>query len=229
MRGYRWERSLRSTSPSPGRIRTDGDAPIVTRGCVPSQCQEGQGTYGWAGEYWSSSLCTTATPRAGRDPVGTGSGLRLDGSGCHRQRLDRWCSRVPSDLGFPTAVTRYPEVSPAHVNWTRAVNAARGEYVKLVCADDEVLPGAISAQVAALDAHPSAVLAAGRRRVINASGRVLMESRGLERMSGLVPGSPRRRGPACEAAPTHWANRRLSCSGLRSCSERCLGVPMRGM
>ena len=63
-----------------------------------------------------------------------------------------------------------PAGGGAERNWDRVSRAARGEYFKLLCGDDLLDPGAVSAQVAALDAHPSAVMVASRRRIVDAHG-----------------------------------------------------------
>ncbi len=83
---------------------------------------------------------------------------------------------------------------PAAENWTQAVAESRGDFVKLMCADDLIAPHAIETQVADLQAHPRAVLAACRRRVIDDRDVVLKTSHGLGRMSGSVEGSKAVRG-----------------------------------
>lgn len=65
------------------------------------------------------------------------------------------------------------------LNWNRVSQAARGEYLKLLPADDLLAPRALEVQVAALDAHPQAALAASSRRMITDSGEVLLARRGL--------------------------------------------------
>ncbi len=76
----------------------------------------------------------------------------------------------------------------APCNWNRVTDAAQGELLKLVCADDLVRPACLSEQVAALDAAPTAVMVACRREIIDARGRTVVRSRGLPRMTGLVRG-----------------------------------------
>ena len=71
-----------------------------------------------------------------------------------------------------------------HANWTRAVSAAGGELVKVVCHDDLLAPECVEVQVGLLDDHPTAVLVAGRRRIIDDEGRVIIASRGLGRLLG---------------------------------------------
>jgi glycosyltransferase involved in cell wall biosynthesis len=71
-------------------------------------------------------------------------------------------------------------------NWNRAVEEARGRYVKLLCADDVLYPHALAQQAAALDAHPRAAFAAAKRDIIGADGRVLLRGRGLAKLAGEV-------------------------------------------
>lgn len=85
-------------------------------------------------------------------------------------------------------LTPTPPGGGAKRNWDRVSQEAHGEYFKLVCGDDLLDPSAVSSQVAALDAHPSAVMVASRRRIIDAHGGAFLAARGLRRMSGLVNG-----------------------------------------
>ena len=66
-----------------------------------------------------------------------------------------------------------------HGNWTRVVEASTGSLVKLVCQDDLLSPDCLSVQAQLLSEHPTAVLACGRRRIINEEDEVLIKSRGL--------------------------------------------------
>jgi glycosyltransferase involved in cell wall biosynthesis len=77
---------------------------------------------------------------------------------------------------------------PAAENWTQAVSESRGDFVKLMCADDLIALTAIEQQVSALLAHPGSVLAACRRRIIDDRGDELKESHGLGRLSGRISG-----------------------------------------
>ncbi len=77
---------------------------------------------------------------------------------------------------------------PAAENWTQAIVESRGEFVKLMCADDLIASNAIDVQVSALLSHPGAVLAACRRRIIDDRGDVLKESHGLGRLYGRISG-----------------------------------------
>ncbi len=66
-----------------------------------------------------------------------------------------------------------------HANWARALEASTGEFVKLVCQDDLLLTDCLSVQVELLEQHPTAVLACGRRRMIDDDDKVLIKARGL--------------------------------------------------
>lgn len=74
-------------------------------------------------------------------------------------------------------------------NWTQAVQESTGDYVKLVCADDLIEPWIVSRQVGAIEANPGAVMAACRRRIIDADGNVIRERHGLGALAGLVDGT----------------------------------------
>ncbi len=76
----------------------------------------------------------------------------------------------------------------AAANWTAVTQAAKGEFVKLVCQDDLLTPDAVSQQVRDLQAHPSAVMAVAQRDIVDANGGVLYPRRGG---SGLTAGAMR--------------------------------------
>ncbi len=71
-----------------------------------------------------------------------------------------------------------------HSNWARGLEAAGGEFVKIVCQDDLLLPGCLSVQVELLRRHPTAVLTCGRRRIIDDQGKVLIGARGIGHLAG---------------------------------------------
>jgi len=73
-------------------------------------------------------------------------------------------------------------------NWNRVSQAATGQLLKLVCGDDLVAPNALSRQVAAFDAYPSAVLVASQRDIIDHYGNPVVRGRGLAGLRGLVSG-----------------------------------------
>ena len=73
-------------------------------------------------------------------------------------------------------------------NWERVTAEARGELVKLVCGDDIIYPDCLRDQVAAMDTHPSVVLVAAQRDLIDARGGIVTTRRGLAGLVGRVPG-----------------------------------------
>jgi glycosyltransferase involved in cell wall biosynthesis len=81
-----------------------------------------------------------------------------------------------------------PDAPGAARNWTAATEAARGEFIKLVCQDDLIVPGAITLQVSDLERNPTAVMAFAPRDIIDAKGRVLYAKRGCQ---GLASGRHR--------------------------------------
>lgn len=59
-------------------------------------------------------------------------------------------------------------------SYSAACNSARGEYVKMVCHDDRMLPDCVAEQVKAMEENPGVTLAVCRRRIINARGNVMV-------------------------------------------------------
>lgn len=74
-------------------------------------------------------------------------------------------------------------------NFNAVTDLATGEFIKLVCGDDVLYPDSLEAQVAALTAHPSAVLAASTMNIIDAAGMPVMRDRGLRGLRGEVTGA----------------------------------------
>lgn len=72
-------------------------------------------------------------------------------------------------------------------NFNAALAEARGERVKIVCADDLLDPTCLERQMAALDAEPGAVLACCARRIIDHRGKGWMV-RCFPGRTGRVPG-----------------------------------------
>ncbi len=64
-------------------------------------------------------------------------------------------------------------------NWNQTLQLAKGEYFKLLCADDTLTPFALELQIAALEASPDSVLCTGQRSVINSTGQTIIKNRGL--------------------------------------------------
>jgi glycosyltransferase involved in cell wall biosynthesis len=77
----------------------------------------------------------------------------------------------------------------ASANWNAATDRATGEFIKLVCGDDLLSPDSLAEQVAALDARPSAVMAASPRDVVDAAGTPVLRNRGLAGLRGEVDGA----------------------------------------
>jgi len=73
-------------------------------------------------------------------------------------------------------------------NWNRVSQEATGEYIKLVCGDDLLYPEILAQQVAALDAAPTAVLAASKRDIVDANSAPIIRARGLAGLSGVSDG-----------------------------------------
>jgi glycosyltransferase involved in cell wall biosynthesis len=64
-------------------------------------------------------------------------------------------------------------------NWNSAIMKARGIYLKLLCADDVLMPDCLQRQVQALQKYPNVVLAAGSRVIINQKGNRLFTRNGI--------------------------------------------------
>jgi len=64
-------------------------------------------------------------------------------------------------------------------NWNSAVAKARGAYLKLLCADDVLMPDCLQRQVGAMREFPNIVLASGARVIINRAGKRLFIRNGL--------------------------------------------------
>lgn len=85
---------------------------------------------------------------------------------------------VVAGFDDPRMVVHRNEVNiGAAGNWNRAVELSRGEYVKLLCADDVLEPECLAVQVSALDAAPGASLCCCARTVIGEDGSAQMTRR----------------------------------------------------
>lgn len=84
---------------------------------------------------------------------------------------------------------RTPTGGGAPANWNAVTEAADGTYVKLLCGDDLIAPTCVERQVAALEAHPTAVAAAAKRDLIDPAGGLLLGARGIDPLDGLVSGA----------------------------------------
>ena len=72
-------------------------------------------------------------------------------------------------------------------NFTKVCQAAEGEWVKFLCADDYLLPGGLTRLLDAAE-HSDAVLVASRRRVVSPSGRTVVRAHGLTGLIGEFEG-----------------------------------------
>jgi len=77
----------------------------------------------------------------------------------------------------------------APANFNAVTDLATGEFIKLVCGDDLLSLDSLAEQVAALEAHPAAVMAASPRDVIDAAGMPVLRNRGLAGLRGEVNGA----------------------------------------
>jgi len=77
----------------------------------------------------------------------------------------------------------------APANFNAVTDLATGEFLKLVCGDDLLYPDCLAEQVATLAAHPSAVMAASTRDVIDAAGVPVLHNRGLAGLRGEIAGT----------------------------------------
>ncbi len=80
-------------------------------------------------------------------------------------------------------VERNDTVLPLSQNWNRVVEMSKGDFVKVLCADDLIHPTAVAVQAAVLGQHPGVSLVAARRHFVDDQGQVLAASKGL---AGLV-------------------------------------------
>jgi glycosyltransferase involved in cell wall biosynthesis len=74
--------------------------------------------------------------------------------------------------------------------WNAAVDASTKCWVKLLCQDDVLMPGALEHQLEiASSMPPSGVMVASRRRIVDEDGGVISAERGLGRLRGQQLGS----------------------------------------
>ncbi|HKS11862.1 MAG TPA: glycosyltransferase [Pseudomonas sp.] len=84
------------------------------------------------------------------------------------------CNRSKSPFEIRYFYNETPLLEPG--NLARGISEARGEYVKFLYDDDLLMPDAVSALLAALEAHPQAVMASARRRMIDENDQPYGES-----------------------------------------------------
>lgn len=81
------------------------------------------------------------------------------------------------------------EAGGAAANWNFVSNLAKGEFIKLVCADDLLDPRSLDLQVAALQRFESAKMVSAPRRIVDTSGKTLFASRGIKSRHSLIRGT----------------------------------------
>jgi len=79
-----------------------------------------------------------------------------------------------------------PDGVSAPANWTTAARAATGDFVKVLCADDVLLPNCLQRQLDALIKHPGCVMTSARRQVIGPDSEVLIKAIGHDGLQGAV-------------------------------------------
>lgn len=72
-------------------------------------------------------------------------------------------------------LVRRAENQGAEATWNEAVGRATGRYVKVVCHDDTLETDCLATQTAPLGAHPQVALCAGRRTIVDKTGRPLLQ------------------------------------------------------
>jgi glycosyltransferase involved in cell wall biosynthesis len=85
-------------------------------------------------------------------------------------------------------VIRNETTLPLVENWNLAVRMSRGEFVKLVCADDVLEPDCVAEQSAILGGSPEVSLVSSRIDFIDSEGQLLRRARGLGGIVGHHPG-----------------------------------------
>jgi len=81
-----------------------------------------------------------------------------------------------------------PHPVSAAENWTTAAGLASGDFVKVLCADDHLLPGCLERQSEILVANGDCVMTAARRRVTGPNSEVLAHAIGLAGLKGAIAG-----------------------------------------
>ena len=80
------------------------------------------------------------------------------------------------------------EPMPVDQHWTFAVQCAKGQFTKLLCADDLVEPSGLERQLEAIKSVENIDLVVSSRRIINAKGRTLIRKHGRAGYLGIKEG-----------------------------------------
>jgi glycosyltransferase involved in cell wall biosynthesis len=75
-------------------------------------------------------------------------------------------------------------------NFDRCVNEAFGDYLKILCHDDVLLPGSLQKQVELLDKtrKSNVLMCCGKKRIINPQGKVIFPAQGFRGKSRVIAG-----------------------------------------
>lgn len=76
----------------------------------------------------------------------------------------------------------------AAANWTQATNETSGEYVKLICSDDQIEPNCLAEQSSLLSGDEDVVMVAGKRTIVDDRDEVLIASHGLDGLPNRLNG-----------------------------------------
>jgi len=96
--------------------------------------------------------------------------------------------RIASTQNDPRIrVITHTTTLPANENWNSGLKEAKGEFVKMICADDVPTLDCVERQVRILRDHPSVSLVAGARTIVNIEGKPLFKRSGISK-SGIHNG-----------------------------------------
>jgi glycosyltransferase involved in cell wall biosynthesis len=85
-------------------------------------------------------------------------------------------------------IIRNTTTVPMVDNWNLVVQQSRGQFVKLICADDTIEPDCAAAQSAILQGNPDVALVSARTDFIDDEGMLLRRARGLGGVVGRQSG-----------------------------------------
>jgi glycosyltransferase involved in cell wall biosynthesis len=74
-------------------------------------------------------------------------------------------------------------------NWTKVCKMASGDFIKLLCADDVLIPGSIQRELQSFKGEPSLAAVISTRNITDSKGKILFSGRGFKLNSGRYAGS----------------------------------------